>query len=94
MVFLREHLIGGHYNWQTEIKHGKLTNTPDRRRFDPANGNQLLYMINFFGVSIGKLSMDDGLRIESLIAVGLPSQLKSEISVFNWLRGKYLYYWN
>jgi hypothetical protein len=94
MQFLKEHLSGDHYNWQTEIKHEKLTSAPDRRRFDPANGNQLLYIINFFGVSIGKLSIDDGLRIESLIAVGLPSELKSEIAVLNWLRGKYLYYWN
>jgi hypothetical protein len=53
-----------------------------------------LYIINFFGSLVGKLSMDDGLRIESLIAVGLPSELKSEIAVFNWLKGKYLYYWN
>jgi len=94
MLFLKEHLSGIHYNWQTEIKHEKLTSPPDRRRFDPVNGNQILYIINFFGSLVGKLSMDDGLRIESLIAVGLPSELKSEIAVFNWLKGKYLYYWN
>lgn len=57
MQFLKEHLSGNHYNWKIKIKHEKLTNTPDRRRFDPANGNQLLYMINFFGVSVGKLSI-------------------------------------
>jgi hypothetical protein len=93
-VIFKEHFTGGHYNWQTEIKHENLTSLPDRRRFDPANGNQLLYIINFFGASVGKMSINDGQKIESLIAIGLPSELKSEIAVFNWLRGKYLYYWN
>jgi len=26
MRFLRKHLIGANYNWQTEMEHGKLTN--------------------------------------------------------------------
>lgn len=72
MQFLKEHLPGNYCNWQTPIKHDKLTSSPNRRRFDPANGNQLLYIINFFGFSVGQLSIDDGLRIESLIAVGFP----------------------
>jgi len=94
MLFLKEHLAGDHYNWQTEIKHEKLTSAPDRRRFDPLNGNQLLYIINFFGIDVGKLSMADGLKIESLVGIELPQELKSEIAVFNWLKRQYLYYWN
>lgn len=94
MVFSKEHLKRNHYTWQMEIKHTDLTRAPDRRRFYPLNGNQLLYIINFFGISVGKLSVDDGVKMENLLAVGLPAELKSELSVFNWLRGKYLYYWN
>ncbi len=55
---------------------------------------QILYIINFFGYSVGNLTIDDGRRIEDLIIKQLPGELKSEIAVFNWLRGKYLYYWN
>lgn len=93
MLFLKEHLISNHYSWTTETRH-EITNTPDRRLFDRSNGNQILYLINFFGYSIGNLTVDDGQKIESLIIKELPAELKSEIAVFNWLRGKYLYYWN
>ena len=94
MTFLREHLISDHYNWSAEKGHHPLTNSPDRRFFDRTNGNQILYIINSFGYSVGKLTINDGQRIESLIIKELPSELKSEIAVFNWLKGKYLYYWN
>jgi hypothetical protein len=94
MLFLKEHLINDHYDWSIETKHRAVANPPDRRLFNRSNGNQILYLINFFGHSVGSLSVDDGQRIESLIIQELPTELKSEISVFNWLRGKYLYYWN
>jgi hypothetical protein len=64
---------------------------PDRRIFDRLNGNQILYLINYFGHSIGKLTIEFGQRIENLISKELPLELKSEIAVFNWLRAKYLY---
>ena len=94
MVFLKEHLKGNHYDWSKQINHEDLMETPDRRAFDAANGNQVVYLINFFGSSVGKLTMEDGQRLEKLIREALPSDLKSELAVFNWLKGKYLYYWN
>ena len=93
MLFLKEHLVSHHYDWTTESMH-KIIASPDRRLFDRSNGNQILYLINFFGYSVGNLTINDGQRIESLIIKELPAELKSEISVFNWLREKYLYYWN
>ena len=94
MLFLKEHLTCNHYDWSTKIQHKEVMSAPDRRRFDRLNGNQLLYLINSFGHSIGKLTIDDGQRIENLIMKELPPDLKSEIAVFNWLKEKYLYYWN
>jgi len=94
MTFLREHLISDHYNWSVEKGNHAVTNSPDRRFFDRSNGNQILYIINSFGYSVGKLTINDGQRIESLIIKELPPELKSEIAVLNWLKGKYLYYWN
>lgn len=67
---------------------------PGRRLFDPFNGNQVLYIINFFGKSLGKLTMTDGQKLEELIIRQLPHDIRSELAVFNWLRGVYLYHSN
>jgi hypothetical protein len=94
MQFKKEHLINKHYDWSTETGHNAIPNSPDRRLFDRLNGNQILYLINFFGYSVGNITIDDGRRIENLIIKELPAELKSEKAVFNWLIEKYLYYWN
>jgi hypothetical protein len=94
MQFTKEHLLNNHYNWSAKTPHNAVPETPDRRFFDRQNGNQILYIINFFGHSVGNLTIVDGQRIEALISNELPGQLKSEIAVFNWLKGMYLYYWN
>lgn len=93
MLFTKEQLISNDYNWSTMISY-ELTRLPDRRAFDSKNGDQLIYIINSFGNSIGKLSAHDGQKLERLIRQNLPPDLKSEIAVFNWLKGIYLYYWN
>lgn len=92
--FLKEHLIGHHYTWtNTALVRTAADGQPDRRFFDRQDGNQVLNMINFFGHSIGKLTIQDGRKLEELIHMQLPENVKSEVAVFNWLRGIYLYYW-
>ena len=92
MFFFKEHLIGKDYEWP-ENKSTAIKTTPGSQLFDPLNGNHLLYMINFFGTSVGSFSIDDGQKVEKFIS-RLPFDVKNEIGVFNWLRGQYLYYWN
>jgi hypothetical protein len=94
MIFLKEHLHNGDYNWAVGLNHSIQNNEPDRRIFDRLNGYQVLFMINYFGQSVGKLSVTDGHRIEQLISTELPGEIKSEVSVFNWLREVYMYYSN
>jgi hypothetical protein len=96
MEFTKEHLINKNYDWSTQPRHNHnvISSSPDRRLFDRLNGNQILYLINFFGHSVGNITIDDGQRIEDLITKELPAELKSEKAVFNWLIEKYLYYWN
>jgi len=94
MEFRKEHLINKHYDWSIGTERNIIPGSPDRRLFDRLNGNQILYLINFFGHSIGNITLDDGQRIENLIMKELPAELKSEKTVFNWLIEKYLYYWN
>jgi hypothetical protein len=90
MIFLKEHLSKS-YEWVTGLNHSIENKEPDRRIFDRFNGHQVLFIINYFGRALGKLSLTDGVRIEELISSQLPKETQSELSVFNWLRGLYLY---
>ncbi|AEV99506.1 hypothetical protein A4D02_27070 [Niastella koreensis] len=94
MVILREHLRKSDYDWEIGLNHSLQNNEPDRRIFNRFNGNQVLFMINYFGTSVGKMTFTEGLQIEELISTQLPKEAKSELSVFNWLRGVYLYFNN
>ncbi|WP_205511226.1 hypothetical protein [Longitalea arenae] len=94
MTFLKEHLLSDHYSWNNNASHSLYATEPDRRVFDRFNGNQVLFIINSFGKSLGRLTLGDGRKIEELISTQLPEQNKSELSVYNWLRGVYLYYSN
>jgi hypothetical protein len=91
MIFLKEHLSKRNYEWAVGLNHSIENNVPDRRKFDRFNGYQVLFIINCFGRSIGKLTFGEGLKLEELISTRLPLEIKSEVSVFNWLRGVYLY---
>jgi len=90
MIFLKEHLLKS-YEWAIGLNHSIENKDPDRRIFDRFNGYQVLFIINYFGRSLGKFTVTEGLRIEELISTQLPQEVKSELSVFNWLRGVYLY---
>jgi len=92
MFFYREHLTGELYELPEDKSVGR-DNTPGKQLFDRLNGNHLLNMINFFGTSIGSFNIGDGQKVERLLSK-LPVEVKSEIAVFNWLRGKYLYAWS
>lgn len=94
MYFLREHLANDHYKWTNAVSGSSYTGHPGRRLFDRFNGNQVLFIINFFGESIGKLTLMEGRKIEELIITQLPENTKSEVAVFNWIRGIYLYHGN
>jgi hypothetical protein len=94
MLFQKEHLQSDQYSWDDTANHSLYAIEPDRRLFNRSNGNQVLFIINFFGKSLGRLTLCDGHKIEELILTQLPESTKSELSVFNWLRGIYLYYGN
>ena len=89
MDFLQEHLSGTNYTWPINDA-GFVITQPDRRVFNRYSGSQLLRMINFFGTSVGGLTISTGRRLEYLIVNELPDEMKSQLAVFNWLRSKYL----
>lgn len=78
-----------HYRW-TEGDDGVsiFTGEPSRRVFDPFNGNQVLFLINYCLSIVGRYSVVEARAIENRIAYKLPMNSRSERSGFNWLTGE------
>lgn len=87
MTFSKEDLASEHYTWSNNSDSVLFTGQPSRRVFDRFNGDQVLFLINFYGSMAEKFTVQEGRRIEDLIFNQLPSDAKSEMAVFNWLRG-------
>lgn len=90
MIYLKEHLIH-QYEWPAQLQ-VNYTGTPSRRLFDRGNGLQVLFIINCFYSSIGLNSTQTGKLLEELIYSQMPAEIRSELAVFNWLKGIYLYH--
>lgn len=86
MPFLKEDLSSHQYNWDIPNQ-SVFTGSPSRRPFNRYNGDQVLFLINSYGSVAEKFTILEGRRMEELILSELPLEAKSEISVFNWLRG-------
>lgn len=84
MHFQKQDLVGDHYHWKVEPN--LFTGQPSRRLFDRANGEQVLFLINFFGSLSDRFTIEEGKMIESELSRRLPLEAKSEISVVNWIR--------
>jgi hypothetical protein len=85
MLFQKQNLAGTHYEWNngsTTLFNGQ----PSRRLFDRFNGDQVLFLINFYASLSDRFTLEEGRTIEHQIAHAMPDEIKSEISVFNWLR--------
>jgi len=86
MPFLKEDLAYHHYHWKSESGPLIFTGEPSRRVFDRFNGEQVLFIINFFGSISEKFSVNEGREMEEMINTRFPLETKSEISVINWLK--------
>jgi hypothetical protein len=86
MLFLKEDLSGTHYTWKEERSKSTFSGQPSRRLFDRFDGDQVLFMINFYGSLSDKFTVEEGRKIEELILNQLPTDARSEMSVFNWLK--------
>jgi len=89
MHFLKQDLLGEHYTWEEQANKLLFSGNPSRREFNRYNGNQVLFIINFYGSLSDKFTVEQGRKMEELIMTRLPLEAKSEISVFNWLREFY-----
>ena len=92
MIFKKEHLSKSDYEWKEGRKYDREPEPyPTRNKFDRFNGDCVLNMINIFNRLVTHLSVTQVQNIENLIARELPLTLSSEVSVFNWLKEKFVY---
>ncbi|MCF3110878.1 hypothetical protein LL912_18985 [Niabella sp. CC-SYL272] len=84
MLFQKQDLVHTGYNWAKgdHIFKGQ----PSRRAFDKNNGDQVLFLINFYASLTERFTLREGKIIEQKIHFNIPEEAKSELSVFNWLR--------
>jgi len=84
MHFQKQDLTGTEYHWEDgeELFSGE----PTRRLFDRFNGHQVLFIINSYVAQADKFTTEEGRFLEDQIANQLPTDNKSEISVFNWIK--------
>jgi hypothetical protein len=83
MHFQKQDLGESHYMWKDDALYN---GQPSRRLFDRFNGNQVLFLINFYGSLSERFSIKQGREIEHQILHHLPLDARSEISVYNWIR--------
>lgn len=88
MHFGKQDLVFTNYRWDSDKKRADalFSGQPSRRIFDPSNGDQVLFLINFCGSTDENFTIKEGRTIEWHIANKLPVEIKSEISVFYWIQ--------
>jgi len=85
MLFQKQDLEGTGYYWIEKEEH-IYTGQPSRRSFDKFNGNQVLFLINFYSSLSESFTLREGKNLEKRIKEDLPEEFKSEIAVYNWIR--------
>ena len=87
MHFNRQDVNCDHYTWEQDSEKVSLfSGQPSRRSFNRFNGDQVLFLINFYGSFSEGFTIQQARIIELKIAHHLPVEIKSEVSVFNWIR--------
>lgn len=84
MHFQKQDLVGTHYTWNKVEP--SFSDQPSRRSFDKNNGDQVLFLINYYASLAGRSSLCEGRIIEQTITRDLPEGTKSEVSAFHWIR--------
>jgi hypothetical protein len=87
MTFSKDDMCFIHYRWEKDERPAGevFCGEPSRRIFDPFNGDQVLFLINFYGSVVKSFGLKDAHALERKIAHQLPLERKSERSVYNWI---------
>lgn len=86
MIYQKNDMEGRLYKWNTDPSGAIFAGRPSRRLFDRFNGDQVLFIINFYASFFEGFTLQEARELERQIANDLPIEAKSEISVFNWIK--------
>lgn len=86
MLYQRQDMEGKMYRWDTDPLGIIFSGRPSRRLFDRFNGDQVLFIINFYASFFEGFKLEQARILEQQIANNLPLEARSEISVFNWIK--------
>lgn len=89
MAFVKQDMDFVRYSWEMEESDASVifSGEPSRRVFDPGNGHQVLFLINYYASVTGQLSVADAQQLENKLARQLPLGKMSELSVLKWMIG-------
>lgn len=87
MHYNKEDMALTHYQWENNAAASLpvFTGAPSRRVFDTLNGQQVLFLINYYLNAVDRFSIAEARQLENQIAQKLLLGIRSERSVFNWL---------
>jgi hypothetical protein len=78
--------LKNHYNWRPiPNEDSRISGISDNTLFNRNEGFEVLYIINSFAEKYGIERKETGLQIEKLISEKLPSNLRNQIHVMEWL---------
>ncbi len=86
MIYQKSDMEGRFYKWDKDTSGSVFAGRPSRRLFDRFNGDQVLFIINFYASFFERFTLEEARDLERQIANNLPMEAKSEISVFNWIK--------
>jgi hypothetical protein len=87
MVFLKSYLLFNDYQWSTYgTDDPRVTGYPDSTLFNRHQGYEILYLINQLMDIWQFNTIADGQKLERLIRKYLPSDVRSQRNVAEWLR--------
>ena len=85
MIYQKQDMEGNFYKWEADPS-SMYAGRPSRRLFDRYNGDQVLFVINFYASFFEAFTIGEARELERQIANNLPLEARSEISVFNWIK--------
>lgn len=76
------------YDWKAKYEHDdpKVTGQPDNTLFARKEGYEMLYLVNAFADANSFKQIASCKKAEKLIREKLPSEIRSQIKVKEWLR--------
>lgn len=86
MSFTKTNMLYNHYSWTAmQGDNPKITGLPDSTLFNRNEGYEVLYLTNKIMDSQSWVKVATGQKIEKMIKTGLPSDIRGQKNVVDWV---------